>query len=84
MMSLDDDEPAQAPPLPVEDPIGHGTTEQALDFEHRKIVATKRLRDENALRNMEPNNVVRPVNLERETRMLGQSTCKWKSRYRCR
>ena len=74
MMSLDDDELLQVPPLPDNDPIGHGTSEQALDFEHRKIQAMKRLSDENVLREMGSNNVIRAGNLEREIKMLGQMT----------
>lgn len=71
MMSLDYDEPAQTP-IPEDDPIGHGTSEQALDFEHRKIQATSRLREENALREMDRNNVMRSANLEHKSRMLGR------------
>lgn len=68
MMSLDADEPihghpAQAPPLLLDDDhIGHGTSEQAMDFEHRKVTATRRLRDDNALRDLDLNSLVRGVN----------------------
>lgn len=72
MTSLDDDEPAQALLPEDDDPIGHGTSEQALDFEHRKLQATKRLRAENALQELDRNNVMRTANLERGNRMLGQ------------
>lgn len=66
--------PTQAPPLPDDDSAGHGLLEHAMDFEHRKIAATRRLRDENALKELDPNNVMRGVNqaIDFEIMMLGR------------